>query len=331
MERQHRPPPLTLPSQPPAFLSALAFQTPAAAAASSPAWAANRRRTTIRRTFSLTNPAVIILIALFVFTGTLTWLLVHSSTTAAAFSSHLSALPNAFPPPNALSNAETDTTARADVSSVYRRPQQANETLNFQKVFAINLPSRLDRKDLLTVMAKYTNLTITIVPGVSSVAENSLPPPRTPGSLRPEEYRVWRAHANVWRRVIEEGLSTALILEDDNDWDKNLKQQVPRVMEALEEIRLLPRIDDGDGVVRGGPRVEEWDVLYLGSCWEVATLLDRLGRKTVVPITSDRENVASRNYNWVPNTHTLPPNRHLTSLIVAFLPSFVLWPMLTFI
>ena len=175
----------------------------------------------------------------------------------------------------------------------------ANSTLNFQQIFAINLPSRLDRRDLLTVMATYTNISVTIMPGVRSLAENALPPPRTPGSLRMEEYAVWRAHANIWRKVIEDGLETALILEDDNDWDLNLKDQIPRILNALEEIRAVTPLDEGDGVVRGHQAMEQWDILYLGSCWEQATLTDKKNRKTVIPIPSDRENVAAHNYNWV--------------------------------
>jgi GR25 family glycosyltransferase involved in LPS biosynthesis len=32
----------------------------------------------------------------------------------------------------------------------------------------------------------------------------------------------WRSHANVWQRVIEEDVGTAIILEDDIDWDVNI-------------------------------------------------------------------------------------------------------------
>jgi hypothetical protein len=181
-----------------------------------------------------------------------------------------------------------------------REPGKANSTLNFQQIFAINLPSRLDRKDTLTLMAAYSNLSITIVPGVRTLADNALPPPRKPGSVRAEEYAVWRAHANIWRRIIEDDLTTALILEDDNDWDINLKEQVPRIMKALEEIQVAPPREEDDGVVRSGREAERWDMLYLGSCWETATLKDKHGRKTVVSIPSDRENVAKNNYNWVP-------------------------------
>jgi len=310
MERQNRPRPLTLPSpQTPSFLSSLAYHS-TVSAGPLPAWSTNRRhRATIRRTFvSLSNSAAIILIALVVIIGTLTWFLVRSVTTAAtSTSSPLSQIPDGHPPIQiTVPHLNTDP-AQVDIPSSGRRLHEANSTLNFERIFAINLPSRLDRKDLLTVMAKYTDLSITIVPGVSTIADSAIPPPRMPGSLRIEEYRVWRAHANVWRRVVEDGLSTALVLEDDNDWDVNLKEQIPRILTALEEIRLMPRrLDEGEGVVRGGPRVEEWDILYLGTCFEMATLSDKQGRQTVVPIPSDGENVASHNYNWV---HTKFPRK----------------------
>lgn len=33
----------------------------------------------------------------------------------------------------------------------------------------------------------------------------------------------WRAHVDAWQRVVSERLSTALILEDDTDWDVDVK------------------------------------------------------------------------------------------------------------
>jgi hypothetical protein len=296
MERQHRPPPLTLASNPPAYLSALSYhRTPSSSSPSRiPVWASSRHRN-LRRTYApLSNAAVLMFIGLLVITGTFTWLLICSGNSNT--SSPLSQLPQR------TSDSELEigiSTADIPIAPKPGAENVANSTLNFQQIFAINLPSRLDRRDLLTVMATYTNITVTIVPGVPSMEGNSLPPPRIPGSLRMEEYAVWRAHANVWRRIIEDGLETALILEDDNDWDINLKKQIPRITDALEKIRASAPLDDGDGVVRGSQEVEPWDILYLGSCWEEATLSDRKNRKTVVPIPSDRENVAQHNYNWV--------------------------------
>lgn len=228
-------------------------------------------------------------------TGTLTWLLVRGGGRP---SSPLSQLPEAYSrkPQGQFPDPDNE---RIVPPQVIADPNIANATLNFQQIFAINLPARVDRKDILTVMATYSNLSVTIVPGVKSVADNALPPPRKPGSLRPEEYAVWRAHANVWRRMLEQDINTALIMEDDNDWDVNLKEQVPRILRALDEIRKPEAREEEVGVVRGGRESEAWDMLYLGTCWEAPTLYDKKRRKTMIPIPSDRENVGSHNYNWV--------------------------------
>ena len=295
MERQNRPPPLSLPTNPPAYLSALSYHRTPPTSYTMPAWGSSRRRNLRRTCTPLSNAAGVMFIALLVVTATLTWLLISGGN--GNISSPLSRLPEL--PTTTQDLPPIISPEDLPKVSILEQHNVANSTLNFQQIFAINLPSRLDRKDLLTVMATYSNISITIMPGVRSVAENALPPPRTPGSLRMEEYAVWRAHANVWRKVIEDELETALILEDDNDWDLNLKQQIPRIMNALEEIRMVSPLDEGDGVVRGRRAMEQWDILYVGSCWEQATLNDKKGRKTVIPIPSDRENVASRNYNWV--------------------------------
>lgn len=35
---------------------------------------------------------------------------------------------------------------------------------------------------------------------------------------------IWRAHANVWRYIIDNNIQSALIIEDDVDWDVNIKE-----------------------------------------------------------------------------------------------------------
>lgn len=35
---------------------------------------------------------------------------------------------------------------------------------------------------------------------------------------------IWRAHANAWRHIIDNNLESALIIEDDVDWDVNIKE-----------------------------------------------------------------------------------------------------------
>jgi hypothetical protein len=294
MERQNRPPTLQISTQSPIYLSALSYnRTPPTNRL--PSWAISRRRTLTRTCPLLTSSAGVMFIALLIITGTLTWLVAPNRTAITP----LSQLSDSPPVRNSVLDRAKSIHNPPLIAQSEEDMDIANSTLNFQRIFAINLPSRLDRKDLLTLMATYSNLSITIVPGVQSVSENSLPPPQTPGSRRTEEYAVWRAHANVWRRIIEDGITTALIIEDDNDWDINLRQQIPRIMNALKEIRRKERRNEDEAVVRGDSGLESWDLIYLGSCFEEATLADSKGRKTVVSIPSDQENVASHNYNWV--------------------------------
>ena len=84
----------------------------------------------------------------------------------------------------------------------------------------------------------------------------------------------WRAHVNAISRIVEEGWSSALILEDDIDWDVRLKsllqdfaissnyllqrsQKPPKI--RLQDVRLV-------APPRGSPYGNDWDVLWLGHC-----------------------------------------------------------------
>ena len=61
------------------------------------------------------------------------------------------------------------------------------------------------------------------------------------------------------QRVVDRGLGSALILEDDVDWDVALRQQIGPVAAA---VRMLT---DAAGPVRG-PYGDDWDLLFLGHC-----------------------------------------------------------------
>lgn len=60
----------------------------------------------------------------------------------------------------------------------------------------------------------------------------------------------------IYDRVMERGYSSALILEDDADWDVAIRSQAPAVANAIRDLT--------DGVV--GPWGFNWDYLALGHC-----------------------------------------------------------------
>ncbi|KAK8043416.1 glycosyltransferase family 25 protein [Apiospora rasikravindrae] len=106
----------------------------------------------------------------------------------------------------------------------------ANDTAGFAKILIINRPARTDRRDAMALVAAVSNLTLEWVDGVDgdTVEERVLPPGDRP-KQKSSDAAVrgsWRAHMNALRRVVEEGLPNALILEDDVDWDLRIKSQL---------------------------------------------------------------------------------------------------------
>jgi Glycosyltransferase family 25 (LPS biosynthesis protein) len=119
-------------------------------------------------------------------------------------------------------------------------PQVANATLDFGKIFVLNLETREDRHDEMALIAAATGLEFTYVGGVNSKALENQAMPDTYGTsnviLTPGHLACYRGHANIWRRIVEEGIETALILEDDVDWDLNIREIVPNVREGMTRI-----------------------------------------------------------------------------------------------
>ena len=119
-------------------------------------------------------------------------------------------------------------------------PKLANETLDFGKIYVLNLESRDDRHDDMALIAAATGLQLSFVAGVNSENLDKQALPDSYGtsyySLKPAHLACYRGHANIWRKIIEDGVDTALIMEDDIDWDLNIREIIPRVEEALTRI-----------------------------------------------------------------------------------------------
>lgn len=73
----------------------------------------------------------------------------------------------------------------------------------------------------------------------------------------------WRSHMNAIRAIIENRLSSALIMEDDVDWDVNIKSQLSRFAPGARQIA-----DTTSSPAPDGPYGSEWDVLWFGHCGE---------------------------------------------------------------
>jgi len=102
-----------------------------------------------------------------------------------------------------------------------------NSTLGFEKIFAINLPERTDHHDGLVLAASVSAMHIEFVAGVHGDAVlNKVLPAKHAEGLTPATKGSWRAHINAISQVLEQNLESALIMEDDIDWDIRLKDQL---------------------------------------------------------------------------------------------------------
>ncbi|KAI0118293.1 hypothetical protein GGR51DRAFT_554783 [Nemania sp. FL0031] len=189
-----------------------------------------------------------------------------------------------------------------------------NNTLGFEKIFVINLPSRRDRRDGMTVAGAVSHLNFTFVEGStedsaisSSFADRSSGEERAGAKLPHSAFAgargSWRSHMNVLQAIVGQSLGSALVLEDDVDWDVRLKAQMREFAAASRtwlhahaedakrkssshssEASVLsgskPRFDDTIRLPsgsfssmsmlgrrrNGSPYGDDWDVLWLGHC-----------------------------------------------------------------
>jgi hypothetical protein len=133
----------------------------------------------------------------------------------------------------------------------------------------VNLPSRPDKLDSNTLAASLTGFHFEVVPGMpgEDVPWKSLPKgydthPDSNGTIG-----AYRSLLNAVRSVVERRLTTALILEDDTDWDVDLKTQLFKFAlgsRYLVSKTTLPYLAAAQNF--HSPYGDYWDVLNLGHC-----------------------------------------------------------------
>ncbi|KAK9241568.1 hypothetical protein V1506DRAFT_215890, partial [Lipomyces tetrasporus] len=134
------------------------------------------------------------------------------------------------------------------------------------------MPERTDRQDAMNLAASMSGLKLRLINGVDgeSMSAKAIPDNNAKKwTLRPSELGCWRAHADAWRYVIDSNIETALIIEDDIDWDKNIHQVFRDLSFQMQNntLRLNPPTDQERA---SAPYGLDWDVLIMGQCYDVA-------------------------------------------------------------
>lgn len=189
-------------------------------------------------------------------------------------------------------------------------PRLANATLDFGKIYVLNLETREDRHDEMAFIAAASGLQLEYVAGVNSKTLEKQSLPDVYGTpqviLEPAHLACYRGHANIWRKIIEDGVETALIMEDDIDWDLNIREITPRIKDALGRIT-------GDSnpfsntlclsLTFHRRLIVAWDIFYLGTCYEQYFEGEEWDPEhpegIVVDVPEDKENLYAEMYDWV--------------------------------
>ncbi|KAE8145228.1 hypothetical protein BDV25DRAFT_165135 [Aspergillus avenaceus] len=139
-----------------------------------------------------------------------------------------------------------------------------NATLGFQKVLALSTGPSWRTRGLMAA-ANLTGLDIDIPP------QPPIHPDlvRTFETLGPEDGQrpghgasiAWLAHLDIIKYTIQSGFDTALIIEDDVDWDVSIRSQAVQIAEAVRNLTSTPELETA-------PYGRYWDVLWIGHCGE---------------------------------------------------------------
>ncbi|TGJ83237.1 hypothetical protein E0Z10_g5517 [Xylaria hypoxylon] len=185
-----------------------------------------------------------------------------------------------------------------------------NHTLGFSKIFAIGLPERTDKRDALALTSALTGFHVEFVDGVrgESIPDQAVPFRVDRKALLETNLGSWRGHMNVIRRIVEENIESALILEDDMDWDVRLKTQLKQIAKGARHF-MSP------GKAPSSPYGDSWDVLWLGHCGEIFP--------EVLP---ENEGKPKHPKYTILNDQTVPPFGKVTGLVdFAQYPEFTRW------
>ena len=162
-----------------------------------------------------------------------------------------------------------------------------NRTLGFQSIFVISMPFRSDKHDAWSVMTSLFDLDYELMDGIDGKTVSAKALPYT-FSRKPTVTGCWRAHMNVLRLIVDQNISTALLFEDDADWDVALR---PQLVQFALGSRWLLSTSPNDTTAPVWPTTnltqphspygDNWDILWLGQCVSVPDTADP--RRFIIP------------------------------------------------
>lgn len=158
-----------------------------------------------------------------------------------------------------FSSSTTPSTSAASPSDI----SSTNATLGFGEVLLLNLPERTDRRDAVSLIGSLSGITITkVFAAVKGEDVSEKAKPIGNDKIDQSHLGSWRTHVDAFRYVVDNNIETALILEDDVDWDVRIKPQMAAFAAEMRSMSIR------NHSLREGPEYPygtDWDILHLGA------------------------------------------------------------------
>lgn len=161
-----------------------------------------------------------------------------------------------------------------DVSEAATLPA-ANATLGFGGIYVVSGPGSPRRRRLLEAAA-VTELELTVPEQREWTEDDVLAfqiPDHENSKVGRGSIKAWLSHHLVLRDFLASGKETALIMEDDVDWDIRLRtRQVPIAQDAAQSL-FRTSAPTSAQYPWGHP--DDWDILYIGHCGDYFDMIER--------------------------------------------------------
>ncbi|KAK3615542.1 hypothetical protein LTR56_026532 [Elasticomyces elasticus] len=139
-----------------------------------------------------------------------------------------------------------------------------NSTLGFEAILALSQGTKW-RVDGMRAAARVSGIKLQ-VPAQPDLPVQFIQAFKEAGHFDSQEVVVvWLGHMELLKLVLQNGYGSALILEDDMDWDTRVRNQTRVIAGA---IRALTNEDDNGQAPYG----LGWDVLWMGHCGDTANI-----------------------------------------------------------
>ncbi|KAK9469416.1 hypothetical protein V1512DRAFT_256199 [Lipomyces arxii] len=171
-----------------------------------------------------------------------------------------------------LPEVEPDVIATSfDVIANQQDPVEAtqNATLGFGELILLSLEYRTDRQDAIALISSLCGMKVShMVPGVRfhDINEKAYPGGDALSWLvKPKSQQYlgsWRSHMNAFKYIVENRIESALLIEDDVDWDINIKHQLRALSQALRSSPIRAPLSPDEAA--RAPYGLDWDIIHFG-------------------------------------------------------------------